>query len=49
MTMDDPDALEAPYKRTLTFKRERDWNLIEFICAENDRNPIDADGLTQFK
>jgi hypothetical protein len=49
MTMDDADALETTYRRTLTFKRERDWNLIEFICAENDRNPVDADGLTQFK
>lgn len=49
MTMEDADALEAPYRRVLTFKRERDWNLMEFICAENDRNPVSADGLTQFK
>jgi hypothetical protein len=49
MTMDDPDALEVPYHRALTFKRERDWNLMEFVCAENDRNPVGADGLTKFK
>jgi len=49
MTMEDPDALEAPYHRTFTFKRERDWNLVEFVCAENDRNPVGADGLTKFK
>ena len=42
-------ALEAPYHRTFTFKRERDWNLMEFVCAENDRNPVGADGKTQFK
>lgn len=48
-TLDDPEALEAPYKRTYTFKRQRDWNLMEFVCAENDRNPVGEDGLTQFK
>jgi hypothetical protein len=49
MTLEDPVALEAPYHRTFTFKRERDWNLMEFVCAENDRNPVDAEGKTGFK
>jgi len=49
MTMEDAEALESPYRRTLTFKRQRDWNLMEFVCAENDRNPVGADGHTQFK
>jgi hypothetical protein len=49
MTMEDSEALEAPYHRTLTFKREREWNLMEFVCAENDRNPVGADGKTGFK
>jgi len=49
MTLEDPEALETPYHRTLTFKRNRDWNLMEFVCAENDRNPVGADGHTQFK
>ncbi len=49
MTMEDPEALEAPYKRTHTYKRERDWALMEFICAENDRNPVGADGHTDFR
>jgi hypothetical protein len=48
MTMEDPEALEGPYRRTFTFRRERDWNLMEFICAENDRNPVGADGHTKF-
>lgn len=48
MTMVDPLALEGPYRRTHTYKRERDWNLMEFVCAENDRNPVGADGITQF-
>lgn len=49
MTMEDPEALAAPYKRTHTFRRERDWNLMEFVCAENDRNPVGQDGITQFE
>jgi len=49
MTMEDPEALSAPYHRTLNFRRERGWNLMEFVCAENDRNPVDQDGNTQFK
>ncbi len=49
MTMVDPQALAAPYQRTHTFQRQRDWNLMEFICAENDRNPVGMDGQTQFE
>jgi hypothetical protein len=49
MTMEDPEALAAPYKRTHTFRRERDWNLMEFVCAENDRNPVGEDGMTKFE
>jgi hypothetical protein len=47
-TLSDPVALEAPYRRTYTFKRQRDWNLMEFVCAENDRNPVGEDGQTKF-
>jgi hypothetical protein len=49
MTLEDPEALEGTASRTYTYKRERDWNLMEFICAENDRNPVGADGQTGFK
>jgi hypothetical protein len=49
MTMEDPEALAKPYKVTHTFKRQRDWNLMEFICAENDRNPVNAEGHTVFE
>ena len=48
MTLEDPDALEKPFQRTLTFNRQRDWSLMEFICAENDRNPIDEHGYTVY-
>ena len=49
MTAEDPLALEKPWHNTLTFKRARDQDLLEFICAENDRNPVDESGNTQFK
>lgn len=49
VTMEDAEALAQPYRLTHTFKRQRDWSLMEFICAENDRNPVSDQGLTTFK
>lgn len=49
MTAEDPEALAKPWTHTLTFKRSRDWQLLEFECAENDRNPVDPNGNTGFK
>jgi hypothetical protein len=49
MTLEDPDALEKPWRTSYTFHRSRDQNLLEFICAENDRNPVDAEGKTGFE
>ena len=48
ITVDDPVALEKPYTNTLSYSRSREGDLLEFICAENDRNPVDASGNTQF-
>ena len=49
ITLEDPEALEKPYHIKHTYKRQRDWNLMEFVCAENDRNPVGADGHTGFE
>jgi hypothetical protein len=49
ITLDDPEALEAPFHLTQTYHRTRDGDLIEFICAENDRNPVDDKGVTRFE
>lgn len=49
MTLEDPEALAKPYHINHTFKRQRDWMLMEFICAENDRNPVAEDGHTGFQ
>jgi hypothetical protein len=48
LTVEDPLALEKPWPITLTYKRSRDSELIEFICAENDRNPVE-NGRTGFE
>ncbi len=49
MTIEDADALVKPWTHTITYKRSRDWQLLEFECAENDRNPVDSAGKTGFK
>jgi hypothetical protein len=49
MTVTDPEALVKPWLHTLTYKRSREWELLEFECAENDRNPVDASGKAGFK
>ena len=48
-TLDDPLALDKPWHTRATYARSRQGELLEFICAENDRNPVDAAGNTQFK
>jgi hypothetical protein len=48
MTMTDPDALEEPYRQHLTYRRSREMQVEEFVCAENDRNPVDENGKSLF-
>jgi hypothetical protein len=47
-TFVDPVALSAPWHSTYLFSRSRTQDQIEFVCAQNDRNPIDADGNVDF-
>jgi hypothetical protein len=46
MLVQDPLALAKPWHNVLSYKRARDQDLLEFVCAENDRNPVDAAGHT---
>jgi hypothetical protein len=39
--------LAQPWNRRFTYARQRDGELYEFVCAENDRNPVGEDGLTR--
>jgi len=45
----DPKALAAPWHTVARFKRERALDQIEFICAQNDRNPINEKGEVLFE
>jgi hypothetical protein len=49
ITVEDPEALEHPYTTTVTYRRDRYGALLEFECAENDRNPVDENGKTEFE
>ena len=49
ITVEDPEALEHPYNTTATYHRDRYGELLEFECAENDRNPVDEKGDTAFQ
>ncbi len=48
LTLDDPVALAQPWHETMTYTRHREWDQIEFICEENNRNPVDEEGKTHF-
>ena len=45
----DPKALAAPWHTIARFKRERALDQIEFICVQNDRNPINEKGQVLFE
>jgi len=49
ITVTDPEALEKPWSATYRYRRHREWDLLEFACAENDRNPVGAGGVGGFK
>jgi hypothetical protein len=43
----DPD-LAAPWRQAYAYRRNREWEQIEFVCEENNRNPIGDDGKTDY-
>jgi len=47
-TFEDPEALAAPWHSTYMFSRQRGLDQLEFICAQNDRNPINENGEVEF-
>lgn len=48
-SFEDPKALAAPWHSVARFKRQRGLDQIEFVCAENDRNPINEKGEVEFR
>ncbi|GAA0278545.1 hypothetical protein GCM10009127_19420 [Alteraurantiacibacter aestuarii] len=44
ITMEDPAALTAPWTVTKTYRKfEGDARIMDYACAENNRNPVDPD------
>ncbi len=41
----DADVFTRPWVVTRLFKRHRDWHLKEFVCNENNRQQLDANGI----
>jgi hypothetical protein len=48
-TVTDPEALTAPYTTTRTLARHREWTTAEYICEQNNRNYVDAQGKAGIK
>lgn len=46
ITLIDPKALTRPWTVTKTYKRAPQLQIMEYVCQENNRNPILADGTT---
>ena len=46
-TFTDPEVLAQPWHRSHTYRRDRTWEILEYVCDENDRHPVDAEGQTQ--
>ena len=45
ITLTDPETFAKPWTVTKTFKRTRD-PVNEYVCEENNRNPVGKDGVT---
>lgn len=49
VTAQDEEALAHPVTARKVYKRRPDLEILEYACAENNRNRIDADGVTQYE
>ena len=45
-TFEDPKVLAQPWHVTYRYRRDRTWEQLEYICAQNNRHEIDEDGQT---
>ena len=43
-TITDPDVLAAPYVTQAAYARKPDWEIREYVCAENNRLVSDEEG-----
>ncbi|HEY5411570.1 MAG TPA: hypothetical protein VIJ94_12680 [Caulobacteraceae bacterium] len=48
ITLDDPKAYAEPFTSTRVYKLHPAWTIGEYVCEENNRNQIQANGVTGF-
>ncbi len=46
ITLTDPVVFTQPFTVTRIYDLHKDWEVKEFVCEDNDRNPIGANGQT---
>ena len=47
MTIEDPVAFTKPWVVTRLYDLKPTWQITEYVCEDNNRNPIKPDGTTQ--
>ena len=48
MVVEDGKALTRPWPVLRTYERQPRWTMTEYVCEENQRNPVGPDGQTGF-
>jgi len=43
-TREDPTMFIEPYTTTARYQRHRDWEIMEYVCAQNNRDQLDEHG-----
>ena len=47
MTIEDPVAFTKPWVVTRRYDLKPTWDIQEYVCEDNNRNPIKSDGTTE--
>ncbi len=47
-TRNDPTVFVEPYTTVLRYRRHRDWQIMEYVCAQNNRDQLDEHGNPTF-
>ncbi len=47
-TVEDPEVFLEPYTTTTRYLRHRDWHIMEYVCAQNNRDQLDEKGNPGF-
>jgi hypothetical protein len=44
----DPAVFVEPYATTFYYQRHRDWQIMEYVCEQNNHDALDAHGNPAF-